>query len=252
MDAGVPDAVLARDAPSPVSPCQLCDVRAALVHRYGFGGTGNTVTDSVGTAHGTVVQAQLSGQDTLVLAGGSSGQYVQLPANILSTLSSATLEVWVTWNGGSSNQRILDFGSNEQANGKSQATTTVLISPNSAPDQIPPRLRVSYSKQVSHSGTFVDASNPLPTGAMKQIIAVLDGQRRTISMYLDGTLQGQTSGIEALSLIRDNNNWLGKSQYSDDPYFSGTYYEFRIYDAPLTAPQIQNLYAAGPSAAFDK
>jgi hypothetical protein len=199
-----------------------------------------------------VVNAHLSGAGTLMLAGGSSGQYVQLPGQILSTLGSATLEIWVTWNGGNSNQRILDFGSNALVSGKFQATSTVLISPNSSPDGIPPRLRASYSRQISHSGTFVDATSPLPAGAMKQIVAVLDGQRGTLSMYLNGALQGQTGGLEALSLINDNNNWLGKSQYAEDPGFSGTYDELRIYNAPLTAEQVQAVYAAGPNASFDE
>ncbi len=245
---GVSDAA-ARDSFAPENRCALCGIRTALVHRYSFNGTGNTVTDSVGTAHGTVVNTQLSGSGSLSLSGG---QYVQLPSRILSTLTSATLEIWVTWNGGGNNQRILDFGSSGQVDNKIQATTTVMISPNSSPDQIPPRLRASYSKQVSHNGISADSNSTLPTGAMKHIVAVLDGQRRTISMYLDGVAKGQAGGIEALSLINDSNNWLGKSQYSEDPGFSGTYYEFRIYNAPLTTEQIQATHAAGPNASFNE
>jgi hypothetical protein len=246
----VPDAFSSYDSTSSDGPCVLCSMATSLVHRYNFGGTGTNVHDSVGTADGTVVNAQLSGSGTLVLAGGSSGQYVALPAHILSTLTSATLEIWVTWTGGSNNQRILDFGSNELVDGNYRATTTVIISPDSAPDALTPRLRASYSNQVSLSGTFVDATSALPTGSMKQIAVVFDGQRHTISMYLNGKLQGETAGLGALSLINDTNNWLGKSQYSGDPAFAGIYHEFRIYDAPLTADQIQAVYVAGTNASF--
>src|SRR6266576_3622315 len=38
-----------------------CALRAALVHRYSFDGTGTVVTDSIGAAHGTAVGAQLTG-----------------------------------------------------------------------------------------------------------------------------------------------------------------------------------------------
>src|SRR5262249_36124436 len=51
------------DAPPEVgcgSPTQ-CALKAALVHRYSFTGTGTTVTDSVGTANGTVVNTTLNG-----------------------------------------------------------------------------------------------------------------------------------------------------------------------------------------------
>ena len=247
-----PDAVSPYDSTSADGPCVLCSLATSLVHRYNFGGTGTNVHDSVGTADGTVVNAQLSGSGTLVLAGGSSGQYVALPAHILSTLTSVTLEIWVTWTGGNNNQRILDFGSNELVDGNYRATTTVIISPNSAPDALTPRLRASYSNQVSLSGTFVDATSALATGSMKQIAVVFDGQRHTISMYLDGKLQGETAGLGALALINDTNNWLGKSQYSGDPGFSGTYHELRIYDAPLTADQVQAVYAAGTNASFSQ
>lgn len=228
--------------------CPLCALGLSLVHRYSFNGTGTVVADSVGTAKGTAVSAQLSGSGTLVLAGGSSGDYVDLPNHLLSSLTDATLEVWVTWNGGAANQRILDFGSNALSGGKYQATTTVIISPNSAPQGIPPRLRASYSNQVSLSGTFVDSSGPLPTGTMNHVVAVFDGQRSQLSLYLNGVLVGQTGGLSSLSLINDVNDWLGRSQYSDDPGFSGTYYELRIYDAALTAEQVKASFTAGPDA----
>ena len=252
---GAGGAADARDAATDLdaSPdaCALCSLGAALVHRYNFSGTGTKVTDSVGTAHGTVMNAQLSGAGTLVLAGGTSDQYVDLPDHIFSTLTSATLELWVTWTGGNNNQRILDFGSSVQSGGKYQAVTTVIISPNSAPDATA-RLRTSYSADVSASSTFVDATSTLATGSPQQVVAVFDGQTHTLSMYLNGALQGQTTGLGALSLIDDSNNWLGKSQYSDDPGFAGTYHEFRIYNAPLTAAQVQAVYAAGQEASFNQ
>ena len=42
-----------------------------LVHRYRFDGVGTTVLDSIGTAHGTVVGAALTGQGTLTLVGAT-------------------------------------------------------------------------------------------------------------------------------------------------------------------------------------
>ena len=80
---------------------------------------------------------------------------------------------------------------------------------------------------------------------------MFDGQAHTLSMYLNGALQGTAAtGLEALSEIDDVNNYLGKSQYSGDPGFAGTYSEFRIYNAALKAEQVQAVYAAGPNASF--
>lgn len=231
------------------APCPLCALRAVLVHRYSFSGVGIAITDSVGTAHGTAVNAQLSGSGALALSGGTD-QYVDLPDGILSSLDNATIEIWVSWAGGAPNQRILDFGSNGLVNGKVQATTTVMLSPNSAPTGITPRLRASYSSQVSLSGTFVDGSGTLSASAMNHLVAVFDGQKHELSLYLNGALQGKTGNLGALSLIHDSNNWLGHSQYAEDPGFAGTYYELRIYAAALTAQQIQASFSEGPNASF--
>jgi hypothetical protein len=53
-----------------------------------------------------------------------------------------------------------------------------------------------------------------------------------------------------LSQISDVNNWLGRSQYSNDPELNATFDEFRIYDVALTAAQIQTSATAGPDATF--
>ena len=81
-------------------------MKSALLHRYSFDGTGTAVTDSVGAAHGTVVNAQLSGSGTVVLGGGTTDQYVDLPNGIVSSLTNATFEAWITWDGGNGWQRV--------------------------------------------------------------------------------------------------------------------------------------------------
>ncbi len=79
---------------------------AALAHRYRFDGTGTTITDSVGSADGTATTA-LSGSGSLALSGG---QYATLPSQLVSAYSAATIEFWMTWQGGSQNQRAISFG----------------------------------------------------------------------------------------------------------------------------------------------
>jgi hypothetical protein len=253
-DAG-PDvaADTARDTLLPDAFCELCAIGKSLVHRYNFNGNGTTVTDSVGTANGTVMNAQLSGSGTLVLTGGTSNQYADFPDHILNTLTSATLELWVTWTGGNNNQRILDFGSNRTSGSNTLAVTTVIISPNTFLDNTA-RLRASYCSDASiaDSSIFTDATSTLATGSMQQVVAVFDGQAHTLTMYVNGAAQGTAAtGLGALSAIDDVNNYLGKSQYSGDPGFAGTYHEFRIFNAALTAAQVQAVFTAGQNASFN-
>jgi cysteine-rich repeat protein len=84
---------------------------SGLVHRYDFTGARTVITDSVGASHGTLVNTQLNGDGNLYLQGGSTDEYVDLPNGIVSGLTNATFEMWLTWYGGSDWQRALEFGS---------------------------------------------------------------------------------------------------------------------------------------------
>ncbi len=237
---------------SGAEPCVLCLLRAALVHRYRFDDTGTLVKDSIGSADGTVVNAQMSGSGSLVLDGNSSEQYVNLPNGVLSSLASATLEVWVTWNGGDNYQRIFDLGDNsagEDARGAGR--TYVTLSPN-YPLTGAPRIRASYRSAATVNTISVNASAPLATGAMSHLAVALDEEAHAVRLYLNGALLGEQTGLRPLSEIADLNNWLGRSQYAEDPQFLGAFHEFRIYAIALTATQVQASYSAGPDSSLDR
>jgi hypothetical protein len=260
QDAGIADArdATVDSADAPVDVCVLCTIGTTLIHRYNFDGKNDstTLTDLVGGAagNGAVIGTFLSGSGTLALTGGSD-QYAELPKKILSPLTSATLEFWVTWNGGDNNQRIMDFGNNVQDGSNYRAISTVIISPNSTPSAgEAARLRASFCKDtaVANSSVYADAPNNslLPTGTQQQIVVVFDGTNHTLAMYLNGVLQGQTAWTDALASITDTNAYLGHSQYSNDPGFNGAYHEVRIYREPLTAAQVKAVFAAGTEASF--
>jgi hypothetical protein len=245
---GAPTGGVATGGVATGGTCVRCELRAALIHRYSFNGTSTStvVTDSVGAAHGTVVNTTLSGAGTVVLAGGTSDQYVDLPNLLISGLTSATLEVWVNWagasDGGSDCQRILDFGANSSGTEGSQGTSGtifVMISPNCS------NLRGSYRSSTTVD-TYAEASSALATGVASHVALVLSASDQTLYLYLNGALQNQATGLSALSQLNDINNWLGRSQYQRDPELSGTIDEFRIYNVALSQVQIQASYAAGP------
>lgn len=79
----------------------------ALTHRYRFDDSGSELVDGVGDADGTTTATQ-SGDGTLAFDGAD--ERGTLPAGILSALSEATIELWLTWNGGPQQQRALSFG----------------------------------------------------------------------------------------------------------------------------------------------
>lgn len=233
----------------PDAACVPCELRAALVHRYRFEGTGSDAVDSVGSADGVIVNATLEDTGGVILAGGSSGEYVDLPNGIASALTSATFEAWVTWDGGAAWQRIFDFGDvtsgeeGEQGSGRSYLMLTPLTSGTGGV------LRVAYKKPDTPE-TLVNSTAPLPMGELVHVAVVVDDAANVLSLFQDGALIGLAAPVDSLSLINDVNNWLGRSQYSSDPEFAGTIHEFRVYAAALTGDQIAQSFAEGPDPDF--
>ena len=239
------------------APCLA--LKNSLLHRYSFSGTGTTVTDSKGTAHGTVKgkAAALSGNGTLALAGGvlpvanDPGQYVELPTNCLMGLSSATFEAWITWKGGTDSstyqsywQRVFDFG-------ETSTVTTgsyLMLTPRAANASGPSRITLS-------AGMGAMSESPMVNGAKLGAAAVhftvvVDQTSSLISLYLDGALSAAGTFTSPLSVIKSSNCYLGRSQYSGDPYFAGTFDEFRVYSVALSAADIAFSHSMGPNPAF--
>ncbi|MGC4091084.1 MAG: LamG domain-containing protein [Polyangiaceae bacterium] len=218
---------------------------ANIVHRYSFTGTGTTVTDSIGTAHGIVVNTTLSGNGTLPLAGDSSDQYADLPNGIISSLTNATIETWFTWSGGDPWQRVFDFGSSNAGEGKQgSGVTYVFLTPNS-PDY---HSRATF-RVPSISGEVTVAAATTPTDTLTHVALVIDTTNALSSLYVNGAFKSSVAFSGHLSEINDFNNWIGRSQFGDTAY-TGSIDELRIYKAALAAKDISASYAAGPNPTF--
>jgi hypothetical protein len=242
------------------------------VHRYSFNGVGTLAVDSIGTADGEIVGAQLGGTGTLTLSGGTSATapYVALPHGILRELHDATFETWVNWAGpvasdgtGSPWQRVFDFGegatgvAGEQATGGANARSYLFLTPQTAPRSAAemPATRVAF--QVPHDQQSVDLetvvnTSPLPVGIDTQVGVLIDASNHKMSLFVNGVIAGAVdlTQDDPLSYVYDINDWLGRSQFAQDDGFSGTFLEFRIYDSALTPAQVEMSYAAGPDAAL--
>jgi hypothetical protein len=67
-----------------------------------------------------------------------------------------------------------------------------------------------------------------------------------MALYQDGGLLVECELTKPLSAIADVNDWLGRSNYQADADFAGKFDELRIYDAPLSAAELAESFAAGP------
>ena len=222
---------------------------SALVHRYRFDGSGTTLTDSKGDQDGTVVNATLTDTGQLELAGGTSDDYADLPNGLISSLTDATFEVWLTWSGGAAWQRIFDFGNNSAAEG-SQGTgaTYLFLTPRNVTGS--GTLRVAYTTNGSSNETRLSAAAALSSSGMHHVAVVFDDTGNQMRLYVDDAPQGMIAITGSLSAINDVNNWLGRSQYSSDPELAGSLHELRIYGAPLSDAQLALSFADGPDPAY--
>jgi hypothetical protein len=214
----------------------------AIIHRWSFEGNPN---DSVGAAHGTLMGGATIADGALTLAGGTSGQYLDLPNGLISELTNATLEAWVTWTGSSGGmwQRVFDFGSSSMAEGQPGAGNKYLfLSTNN--------FRACYTSATPPSEVFTDSPGGFPTSGAAHVAVVVNNAGKTLSLYLDGDSVGSTALDLPLSAINDVNNWLGRSQYAADQYFAGKISEFRIYRAALTGPQLKTSSKMGESTTY--
>ena len=248
----------AQDPSDPDAGLAFC-IKAMLVHRYSFNGTGTVATDSIGAADGAIMgganasmsagELNLSGDRG---AGYTSEGYVSLPSNLLDALTSATFEAWVTWRGAASTgsqtwQRIFDFGSQVTSGSNTSGQTYLFLTPNAASSG---KLRAAFTTTGSSNENLVDAASALPLNAQAHVAVVVDDPGNVIALYLNGAPQGSVAWTSTLANIQDVNNWLGRSNFSVDPEFNGILHEFRIYRAALTAEQIRASYLAGPDPPF--
>lgn len=222
----------------------------SLVHRYDFSGTGTTLTDLVGTAHGTLMDgAMLDGSGILKLAGRTNGQpdqYVDLPNGIISSLTDVTLVAWTVYQGGAGFQRIFDFGDSTSGEGQGDQGRNyiaLIYGSNFANGS-------DLGAQVAAPGTptiSLGSFFKLDDDVEHQV-ALTYRSNQDVTLYADAAQQISSPVQRALSELNDVNCWLGRSQWSKDHPYHGNYNEFRIYSVALNACQLATLKARGPNS----
>lgn len=232
--------------------------QGALVHRYSFSETsGDTVTDSIGTAHG-IIDAFTTGLTNATRASGqliintnttlgAADTYVDLPNGIISTLvSNVTIESWATVNANTDWQRVWDFGS-LPASPTNAAEPNIFLTPGPGGSDNP---------RYDWRNGNVNSSVAWTPGTQAHIVVVHSGTDGSAKLYFNGVLRGSSTGQNLpLSSIDDTNCFLGRSIYSApyslpggyfDPYMVGSLNEVRIYRGLLTDAEIAQQFAIGP------
>lgn len=158
-----------------------------------------------------------------------SYQYVDLPAAVLGGASAITLSVWVKPTHDADWQRVFDFGNN--------ATRYMYLATRNGSGV--PRFAITTNGPGAEQG--LNGTAALPLNQWSHLAVTVSGSTGTL--YVNGTAVAQNTSMtlnpSALGTL--TNNWLGRSNFSDDPVYAGAFDEFNVYSRALTASEITSL-----------
>jgi len=203
--------------------------QAVLAHRYSFT---SDASDSVGGANGTLVGTAIVSGGQVQLDGGS-GDYVSLPAGLLKSYQSATMDIWATIT--SSQQlwsRLWEFADVGPA-----TANELYFAPfwGGGGDFM--------SDGVPFGGANLGSGVPL-TSQTVHLTCVLGGG--TLDLYTNGAPYLSTSITAPASQCGVFGSWIGYSPYGD-PGINGSVDEYRIYNGRLAAEEILASDVLGPN-----
>jgi hypothetical protein len=170
---------------------------------------------------------------SLTANGATGGGYVIIPSIHDLAPGALTLSIWVNVNVAQRWQRVIDIGNS--------TTDNIALATHNGSDAVRFIIRKGGVQQELIS-TVV-----LPLAAWHHLVVVLpEGAPYTGELYIDGVLVAGNAAmtLHAADLGATANNFLGKSQFSVDPFFSGLIDDFRVYRRALSRQQIAALYAA--------
>ncbi len=192
--------------------------------------------------HGTLVNGPewALGRIDGALEFDGINDYVNLPiGQVISTLDESTLAIWTNFTNpeGGVLRPIVNFGTD--------TTNYFYLSPRSAEDGA---LHVAIT--VDNIPYDLDS----PTGTLDtgwHHLAVVS-EPNNMQLYLDGQPAGNMSPEFVLSdLGVTNQNWLGKPEWPNDAFFSGSLDDFRIYNRVMSQEEVEKVMRGYPLLAGD-
>jgi hypothetical protein len=217
--------------------------------------SGMTAADSSGNGHnGTVTDVGSGtasfqtathevGTGALSLPGSSNvaGAYVSVPAsmNAIGATTAITVATWVYISSDRAWARVFDFNNSTTTGYMFLTAYQNSTTPNGV------RFGISLTGNGASEQTISGPSR-LTTSAWHHLVVVLGaGATYTGTLYVDGAVAGTNAAMtfRPSDLGNTPNNWIGRSPFTPDPYFSGFVDDFRVYNRALSAAEVTALYA---------
>ncbi|RYD40372.1 MAG: hypothetical protein EOP85_14365, partial [Verrucomicrobiaceae bacterium] len=159
-----------------------------------------------------------SGRGLFMSGSATSGDHVLLPPRIGDS-ADFTFGAWVYWNGGANWQRIFDLGTGTDK--------YLFLSPAAGSG--------NARFAIKNSGTelTLDHNAPLPVNTWTHVAVTLSGN--TGKLFINGVAVDTDNGININPIdLGTTVNYLGKSQFIDDPLFAGVLDDVQFLDRALS------------------
>ena len=158
----------------------------------------------------------------------SKGEYVQLPYEVASS-DELTIALWVNWRNSSNWQRIFDFGIDTEH--------YMFLTPVNSYTS-----KMRFAIKNGGDEQFIDCPSKLTAMTWKHVVVTIGHQKTAI--YVDGEEVASSTGITIRpSDLHPVLNYLGRSQFTADPYFTGYVSDVRIYNYAATADEVKDIMA---------
>jgi uncharacterized repeat protein (TIGR03806 family) len=246
--------------------------------------SGTVMIDSVANAEAVIrgqyqTVASFNGS-ALRLPGTSNGNhslgfmsaYINLPNGIVSSKTDLSVEIWATPHAVTNYDRLFDFGSSSVTRGIGAAPGEIIDI--NGQGQTPGStngvefLYMSFGVVANANAQRMDATvaGSGTGGNFDSLLATSMGTRYhyvltyedgvgthapgggRVSWYRNGALVHTRDVDFQLSEVNDVNNWLGRSQWTQDWNANASYDEVRIYDHALNSSEIAANLTAGPDS----
>lgn len=186
--------------------------------------------DSAGANHGTVIgsptyEAGPTGAPNSAIEFDGVDDYVQLPGTVANS-EDITVATWVKWEGGDAWQRIFDFGND--------TNQYMFLTPSSSEGRMHFGITTS-----SDAGEYILETAELPTDEWVHLTLTLGGN--TGILYINGVPQVAGQILPDPTDFNPTNNYIGASQWAQDPLFNGSIADFQIFDYALHPTQVAEL-----------